>query len=99
METTETRFRNLVRGLLKLGIYPSPTAINTLRGKQGKENVLGGDHARWRREELEAAGFHRDPLRPTKRTKRVYRPSSNPIYKRAGTSHCRACGRIKVDVC
>jgi hypothetical protein len=55
----EETFKALVRGLIQLGIYPGPTAINILRGKRGKLNALGTDHTRWRREELLAAGFTR----------------------------------------
>ena len=59
MKASEVEFRNLVRKLLAEGRYPSPTAINKIRGKNGKWNVLGSEHTCWRREELEAAGFRR----------------------------------------
>lgn len=93
--TNEERFRNMVRGLLQLGIFPSPTAINTLRGKQGKMNVLGTDHARWRREELEAAGFARKGPSCGKRAKHPTRNPDNPIYSHPGLTICRACGKVK----
>lgn len=59
--TSEERFRWLVRGLLRIGIPPTPTTINRFmdRMHRHKSNHLNGREAAWRRDELLAAGWHK----------------------------------------
>lgn len=74
----ELDFRNLVRTLLADGIFPSPSAINKARGKAGKQNILGSDHTRWRREELHAAGFRQWDA--SSRVLKNPKPMGNPRF-------------------
>lgn len=58
----ERRFRRLVRSMLARGIKPTPTVINRYLGRTNRQrlNSINGREARWRREELLAAGW-REP--------------------------------------
>lgn len=56
--THEQRFRWLVRGLLAIGVKPTPTKLNRFLGRtRAKLNNINGREAAWRREELLAAGW------------------------------------------
>ena len=70
----ETRFRRLIRSLLARGIKPTPTLINRYLGRTGRRrlNHINGREARWRRQELIAAGW----TEPSTRT--IYRPHWEP---------------------
>jgi hypothetical protein len=59
MSPHETRFRQICRGLLAIGVKPTPTKLNKFLGRTGrhKTNNINGREARWRREELLAAGW------------------------------------------
>lgn len=56
--TSEQRFRAAVRGLLAIGVKPTPTAINRFfRRTRKRMNLINGREAKWRREELLRAGW------------------------------------------
>jgi len=59
MTPHEKRFREIVRGMLAIGVKPTPTKINRFLGRTGrrKSNNINGREAAWRREELLAAGW------------------------------------------
>lgn len=63
MTRHEQNFRQLCRGLLAIGVKPTPTKINRFLGRtnRNKLNNINGREARWRREELLAAGW-KEPL-------------------------------------
>lgn len=57
--THEQRFRSICRGLLAIGVKPTPTKLNRFLGRTGrrKTNNINGREAAWRRDELLAAGW------------------------------------------
>lgn len=57
--TSEDRFRFIVRGLLAIGVVPTPTKINRFLGRMHRRrtNHINGREAAWRRQELLAAGW------------------------------------------
>lgn len=56
--THEQRFRSIVRGLLAIGVKPTPTKLNRFLGRRRlRLNSINGREANWRREELLAAGW------------------------------------------
>ena len=59
MSRHEQRFRELVRGLLAIGVAPTPTKINRFLGRtrRAKVNNINGREAAWRAQELVAAGW------------------------------------------
>jgi hypothetical protein len=59
MSRHEQRFRELVRGLLAIGVKPTPTKINRFLGRTGRRKVnnINGREAAWRRQELLTAGW------------------------------------------
>lgn len=63
MTRHEREFRQLCRGLLAIGVKPTPTKINRFLGRtnRSKVNNINGREARWRREELLAAGW-KEPM-------------------------------------
>lgn len=63
MTPHERRFRELCRGLLAIGVKPTPTKINRFMGRTGRRklNNINGREANWRRQELIAAGW-KEPL-------------------------------------
>jgi hypothetical protein len=59
MTRHEASFRQLVRGLLAIGVKPTPTKLNRFLGRtnRAKVNNINGREAQWRREELLFAGW------------------------------------------
>jgi hypothetical protein len=57
--TREQRFRFIVRGLLAIGIAPTPTKLNRFLGRMHRRrtNQINGREAAWRRQEMLAAGW------------------------------------------
>lgn len=56
--THEQRFRFIVRGLLAIGVTPTPTKLNRFLGRtRNRLNNINGREAAWRRQELLAAGW------------------------------------------
>lgn len=56
--TSEERFRLIVRGMLAIGVKPTPTKLNRfLQRRRNRSNSINGREAGWRRDELLAAGW------------------------------------------
>lgn len=72
--TSEERFRLIVRGLLAIGVKPTPTKLNRfMRRTRSRSNSINGREAQWRRQELLADGWN-DPWNPANRTDRWSKP-------------------------
>lgn len=58
----EDLFRIVVRGLLSIGIPPTPTRINRFLGRLNRNRInhINGREARWRADELRYAGWQHE---------------------------------------
>lgn len=55
----EYRFKAIVRGLIRDGIYPSPAAIRRRQGRDNQRNNLNGRECVWREEVFREVGWRR----------------------------------------